>query len=921
MTFTTPLRRRLATTAAAAVAASTLLGVSTAQTAVAAPAPTHGATIDYFDDVYSDLGADSVFETVTIERFEYILKSKPGNFAFVIGDPKNPSTQATIGHIDAVAKAQGIEHVYNFTPKLDGDTLNVWDLSQSNLRTGTSPDPAGGNRAGSGLAQYETLGTRLLTDYLNKDTTPQFTKNATTDPYLFVYNKDRKIGEDEDRIVSSLTGVKTATDLDTPAKVATYRAEVAAVLDDVPAAQYATNTQFDFNRDEHNRRHFERYVRDTDPAAQADKLARFGGDIFDESDATDGFRIETITYPELQHLLKQPGDFPILFGGTWCHNTAAIIKDVNRVAQEQGIKTVYNFDFSLDSTGNGGNSAQHIRDNALAEAPGGKVIRPSHLYGDLVNTYLTNAVTQYRKNGDAGPGGTNFVAYYPGGDTTKPLAEARKIQVGHVLTYNKDRKDAAGNPEPVVDQAIRQNDDGGNTEHMTEWWFVKGKDLAAGDGTLRGSANPTSESGSNQLQSQRAFAKEGIDEIETILKGLAGTSLETTTTVSGVAAVEGEGSTPTLEVAVGSADYKPFISLNTANQSSAPSNTTGKPRGVVALFDGSTKLAEARLKRDGTASFPLQAQTRGNKSFTVKYLGRGDVLEPSQKAVSFFVGDASTTTLADLPTRAYGVASTTTATVTAGATGTVSLQGLPGGAIEGAVVDGTATLAIPASTPAGTYSVTAQYSGNDQFGPSTSEARPFVVTKGVAKATTTVASTKYGTAPSVAVQVQGPGGLVPTGQVSITAGGATRSVTLNAQGRATLALPRTLAPKAYAVTAVYGGDSNTIAASAFGRFTVSKGAAKAPTFSPRGTVKAKKSGRATVKVVTPTGLAKATGKVRLVLTKGRTTRTVNAALRSGTASVKLPKLAKGTWRVKVTYGGDARYAASKVVSKRLSVKR
>lgn len=918
MSKNTVLRRRIAVAAASAVAASTLFGLSPAQ--AASPTPTHGATINYFDAVYDALGANSVFETVTVERFEYILKSKPGNFAFVIGDPNNASTQATIGHIDAVAKSQGIEHIYNFTPKLDGETLNIWDLSQSNLRTGTSPDPAGGNRAGSGLAQYETLGTRLLTDYLNKDTTPQFSKNATTDPYLFVYNKDRTVGGEQDRIVSSLTGVKTAADLDTPGEVDAYKAQVAAVLDDVPGAQYATNTQFDFNRDEHNRRHYERYVKNADPAVEAENLIKYGGDIFESSDAADGFRIETITYPELEYLLQQPGDFPILFGGTWCHNTAAIIKDVNRFAQEQGVKKVYNFDFSLDSTGNGGNAAQHIRDNALAEAPGGKVIRPSHLYGDLVNTYLTNAVTQYRKTGDAGTSSANFVSYYPGGDTTKPLAEARKIQVGHFLTYNKDRKDAAGNAEPVVDQAIRQNDDGGNTEHMTEWWFVKGRNLAAGDVTLRGAANPASETGSNGLQSQRAFAKEGIDEIETVFKGLAGKSVQTATTVTGASGTVSEGATPTLDVSVAASGYAPFVSLNTASQTTAPNNTTGKPRGWVALFDGGSKVAEARLKRDGTASFPLAAQTRGTKSFTVKYFGRGDVLEPSQKAVSFFVGDASSTTLADQPSRAFGAGGTTTATVTDGATGTVSLNGLPGAAIEGDIVGGTATFDIPKSTPAGTYSVTAQYSGDATFGTSTSEARNLTVTKSLATLTQSVAGTKYGQSAQVKIQVAGPGGVVPTGTASVTVAGKTQTVKLDAQGRATAVLSKTLAPKKYAVTVVYSGNGNLIARSGFLNVTVAKAAAKTPTFAATGKIKANKAGKATVKVATTSGLAKAGGKVKIVLKKGKTSKTLNVTVKSGVAAVKLPKLAKGKWSVKVTYAGDANYVASKTISKSLTVK-
>ncbi len=920
MTRSTPLRRRLAVVAAGAVTASTLLGVS-APAQAAVPAPTHGATIDYFADVYPGLGTGSVFETVTVERFEYILKRKTGNFAFFIGDPNDASSKATIKHVNDVAKAQGIKKIYNFTPKLDGDTLNIWDLSKSNLRT--EAIVSGSTTTQAGLAQYETLGNRLLSDYLNKDTTPQFTKNATTDPYLFVYNKDAKVGDAEDRIVSSLTGPKTASDLDTPAEVDGYKAQVAAVLDDVPAPQYATNTQFDFNRDEHNRRHFERYVKDADPTVQADKLARFGGDIFDESDAADGFRIETITYPELQHLLKQPGDFPILFGGTWCHNTAAIIKDVNRIAQEQGVKKVYNFDFSLDSTGNGSAQAQHIRDNARVDAATGKVTRPSHLYGDLVNTYLTNAITEYRTVAtQTGSGNVSPVNYYPGGDTTKELKQARKIQVGHVLTYNKDRKDAFGNAAPVVDQAIRQNDDGGNTEHMTEWWFVKGRDLAKGDGTLSGVANPASEAGANALQNQRAFAKEGIDEIDTLFRGLAGQSVASTTTVAPLDSIA-VGGTPTVEVSVGASGFAPFISLNTANQNVAANTTTGKPRGVVAVLNGTTKIAEARLKRDGTASIKLPPQTAGQKSYTVTYLGRGDRIDGSQATASLtVVGDPSTTTLSDLPTRAFGTASTATATVSDGATGTVSLQGLPGGVVESEITGGTATYAVPASIPAGSYSVTAKYNGDTKYGVSTSEPRTLTVTKAPTSVTSTVTDAPYGTASTVAVTVSGPAGHVPTGTVTVTAGGSTQSVRIDGQGRGSVSLPSTLAPKSYAVTAVYAGSIDLIASSGFGRVTVAKGVTKTPVFAAKGTVKAKKNGKASINVSTPSGLAKATGKVRVQLKKGSSTKTVTVALTGGRATAKLPKLTKGTWSVKVTYLGDATYAPTKAVSirKKLKVK-
>jgi hypothetical protein len=917
MSTTPHPRRRLALTVAAALAASGLATVAAATPAAAAPTPA-GVSVDYLADVYPGLDSGHVLETVTIERFEYLLK-QPGRYAFLVGDPGNATTQATIGHVDDVARRLGVEKVYTFTPKLDGDRLNVWDLSRSGLRTGTSPDPAGGNRAGQGRAQYEALGNRLLTEYLNKDTTPQFTKDEATDPYLFVYDKDHTSGGAEDRIVASLTGEKVAADLDTSAEATAYEEQVEDVLGSVPASSYTPRSNFQFLKDEVNRRH-------TSTAAYAD-ATKFGGEILDDADAADGWRIQTITYPELVHLLQQPGDIPILFGGTWCHNTRAIIKDVNRIAQEDGIRTVYNFDFSLDSTGNGGSLAQHIRDNALPATVDGvtEVLRPSHLYGDLVNTYLSNAVTEYRTAADVerlGGGSVNAVSYFPGGDVTAPVQQARKIQVGHVLTYNKDHKDAAGNPAPVVDQAIRFNDDGGQTEHMTEWWYVAGRDYAAGDARLGGTYNVASEAGSNGLQNQRAFAKEAIAEIDSVLGGLAGEQHETQVAVDGVPATVPVGATPTVQVAVSSPGHAPFASFNTASSSAAPSTGTAKPRGEVGVFDGDELLVKGRLSRAGTAALTLPAQTKGTKAYTVRYLGRGDSLTPSQSALALDVsGTASTVTLAGPDPLVYGTAGTVTATVTEGATGSVELTGLPGGARTADVQDGTATFDVPAGTQPGSYTLRATYGGDATFAGSSSEPVTVVVRKAPSSLTVSAAGVRYGTAPRVAVTVKGAAGRAPTGAVTLTGPTVRASGRLDANGRVTIALPRTLKVGTHRLTVVYQGDGVVLAASRTASVAVARTAPGATRVTVPSSVRAGQRARVTVTVATPAGLAKASGRVTVTASKGRTARTVRAVVRGGRVVVTLPRLARGTWTVRAAYAGDASYTAGRTAVARLRVVR
>ncbi len=542
MNHRTLLRRSATAVTAFALALTPLLGISAPAPAAepeagpaSYPAATKGATVDWFDDKYPDLEPGSVFETVTFERFEYLLRKSTGKWAFVIGGPEDDDLQDTIGHIDDVARAEGIEKIYSFDPKLDGEALSVFDLTGYDLY---SADNAGKD-------QFLDLGERLVTSYLGKDAQTPFTlasdpqrpdqRVSDQHPYLFVY--DAAGGEDA-RIVDAL--VAPPADLSTPEAVTAYKADVKRVLD---SAELDVDTQWDFLSAEHNRRHFERYVKNADPATETLNRRRFGGDIFDAArdlpagDETD-FRIQNVTYPELINILDSDGDFALLFGGTWCHNTAAIIQQTNEYARRHGIKKVYNFDFSLDSTGNGGTLDKHIRDNAFRTVSGvSRKTRPSYLYGEILER-LSNARTQYRILADeAGTQSVSPVRYYQDGVVPDPANPAtgeklaRKIQVGHVLSYRRGRT-VEGQPAPVVDQAIRKdwtNPEGGaftgNTEYMTELWFTQGHDLpydAADPDNLRGNVNVTAETGQNSLRNQRHFAREALEDVRDVIAGVAG---------------------------------------------------------------------------------------------------------------------------------------------------------------------------------------------------------------------------------------------------------------------------------------------------------------------------------------------------------------------------------------------------------------
>jgi hypothetical protein len=760
MKHRTHLRRTAAAATVVALAASPLLGIDApARAADPDPAPatypaaTHGATVDWFDDEFPALDKGSVFETVTFERFEYLLKKNTGKWAFVIGGPEDGYLQDTIGAIQDVAKAEGIEKIYNFDPNLDGEALSVFDLTGFDLATADN----------AGKDQFLDLGERLVTSYLGKDAETPFTlasdaakpdqRVSAQHPYLFVYDA---AGGETNRIVDAL--VTPPADLSSPAALASYKTDVKRVL---TSADLDVDTQWDFLSTEHNRRHYERYVKNPDPATETLNRKRFGGDIFDAAeDLTNGdeddFRIQSITYPELIDILDSEGDFLILFGGTWCHNTAAIIKQTAEYARRYGIKKVYNFDFSLDSTGNSGSLDKHIRDNAFRTVNGSSLqTRPSYLYGRVLER-LANAKTQYKVLADEpGTQSTSPVKYVVGGEEKL----ARKIQVGHLLSYDKDAT-AGGQPAPVLDQAIRSdwtNPDGGtfagNVEYMTEVWFTQGKDAAydAGDpDQLRGNVNVTAEAGQNSLQNQRNFAREAIDEVRDVIAGVAG-GYDSQVTVTGAptTVAAAQPGNLTAQVSVGSR-FSGFFSDRTAGATLAPLTGLRPLGGSVQVFVDDAKLGEVDVDADRVVdlSLPLPALAVGQHTVRYVYGGGAAGLVGGAERTQPLTVQATTATpsgpvaasgatlaVTKKPTSKKAGAAQVTIAVPAGragATGTVTVVLTKGAskktAKQAAVVNGFATVKLP-KLAKGRWKVSVTYSGDATWLPLIATAKAIKVTK------------------------------------------------------------------------------------------------------------------------------------------------------------------------------------------------
>jgi hypothetical protein len=181
----------------------------------------------------------------------------------------------------------------------------------------------------------------------------------------------------------------------------------------------------------------------------------------------------------------------------------------------------------------------------------------------------------------------------------------------------------------------------------------------------------------------------------------------------------------------------------------------------------------------------------------------------------------------------------------------------------------------------------------------------------------------YGTAATVAVRVDSDTGTA-TGTVRLVSGTTQlATATLSPTGNATLAIARTaLAPGARTLQVVYSGAAGAFepSSSPTKAYTVAKAATGRPTVAITKKPTARKGGSAKVSVPTPTGLPKATGKVTVTLKKAAATKRVTGTLKSGVATVTLPKLPKGTWTVTATYPGDARYLGSASSAVRLVVK-
>ena len=271
-----------------------------------------------------------------------------------------------------------------------------------------------------------------------------------------------------------------------------------------------------------------------------------------------------------------------------------------------------------------------------------------------------------------------------------------------------------------------------------------------------------------------------------------------------------------------------FTASLTATGSAAPS-------GTVTLLDGATPLGPAVTLAGGTtATFLSSSLTVGTHSITAQYSGDSNYTASTSSAVVQVVnkngtavalnGSPNPSTAGQLVTFGSSVIGVSPPPGVPAPTGSVTfLDGATAlGPAVPVAIDGSSAFTISSLT-AGTHTITAQYSGDADWGASTSSAVTQVVNANFSTSILlNAAATTYGTPVSVTVSVGSPGGTV-SGSVTLSLDGATASSMTLSNGSAVFNLG-VLNAGPHLLSASFAGQGSFSASSATGPLSVAQAA-------------------------------------------------------------------------------------------------
>jgi hypothetical protein len=288
--------------------------------------------------------------------------------------------------------------------------------------------------------------------------------------------------------------------------------------------------------------------------------------------------------------------------------------------------------------------------------------------------------------------------------------------------------------------------------------------------------------------------------------------------------VNQDSTSTTLSPSVNPSVYGQSVTFAAVVTAAAPGS--GTPTGNVTFLDGTTTLATVALS-GGSATLTMTSLSAATHSITAAYGGDGNFTTSTSTALSQVVNKAGTTTglTSSVNPSVFGQSVTFTATVgvvSPGAgtpTGTVKFEDGTSTLGTGTLTGGMATFTTTSLSVA-THSITAVYSGDGNFGTSTSTVLSQVVNKvnTTTGLTSSVSPSVYGQSVTFTATVTSvrPGAGSPTGTVTFTDGSNTLGTgTLNGSGIATLRTSA-LSVASHSVTALYGGDANDLTSTSSG---------------------------------------------------------------------------------------------------------
>jgi Bacterial Ig-like domain (group 3)/Divergent InlB B-repeat domain len=248
-----------------------------------------------------------------------------------------------------------------------------------------------------------------------------------------------------------------------------------------------------------------------------------------------------------------------------------------------------------------------------------------------------------------------------------------------------------------------------------------------------------------------------------------------------------------------------------------PTGTATIPTGTVTFLSGTTTLGTATLNASGVATLPTPLPD-GTDSITAQYSGDANFASSTSSPVSVTVSKISTSTT--VASSAVTVLPGQSVTLTAAVAGPAGTTTIPTGTVtflSGTNTLGTATLntsGVATQTtalPVGTDSIAAQYSGDTNFAPSTSNPVTVIVTA-IATSTTVVSSgatANLGANITFTAKVTpATGTAAPTGTVTFSDGSTALGTASLDNSSTALYSTASLAAGSHSISVIYAGDAN-----------------------------------------------------------------------------------------------------------------